>query len=124
MSNVFTSIVRLGKDPEYKTVGQSDLVSFSGAVTTGYGEKKATMWLNCSIWGKQGPAIMPYIKKGDQVMVSGELSSREFEGKDGVKKSYLELKVSVIELIGGKKETTPAPAPQQAAPETGDDMPF
>jgi single-strand DNA-binding protein len=130
MGNIFTSVVRVGKDPEYKTVNTSDLVSFSGAVTTGFGEKKATMWVNCSIWGKQGPALMPYIKKGQQIMVSGELSSREYDAKDGSKKTVLELKVSVVELIGGKKDDEPKvtePPVQNSNPAPQDDsgeLPF
>lgn len=127
MSNVFTAAVRVGKDPEQKTVGQSDLVSFSGACDTGYGEKKATMWINCNIWGKQGTSLMPYIKKGDRIMVSGEFSAREYDAKDGTKKTSFELKVNMVELLGNKKEEAPKPAAapvQQARPEDDDSMPF
>ena len=129
MSNVFTAAVRVGKDPEQKTVGQSELVSFSGACDTGFGEKKSTMWINCSIWGKQGTALMPYIKKGDRIMVSGEFSAREYDAKDGTKKTSFELKVNMVELLGNKKEDAPAaksaPAPvQKSSPETDDSMPF
>jgi single-strand DNA-binding protein len=127
MSNVFTAAVRVGKDPEQKTVGQSELVSFSGACDTGYGEKKVTMWINCNIWGKQGTSLKPYIKKGDRIMVSGEFSAREYDAKDGTKKTSFELKVNMVELLGNKKEEAtaakPAPAPQQST-DVGDDLPF
>lgn len=129
MSNVFTAAVRVGNEPEQKTVGQSELVSFRGANDTGYGEKKATMWINCNIWGKQGTSLMPYIKKGDRIIVSGEFSAREYDAKDGTKKTSFELKVGMVELLGNKKEESskPAPAPtpaQQSRPEDDQDMPF
>jgi single-strand DNA-binding protein len=139
MSNVFTSMVRVGRDPELKQVGQNDLLAFTAASTTGFGEKKSTLWMACSIWGRQGVALSPYIKKGSQIMVSGELSESKYTAKDGTEKTKLELRVSTVELVGKKDEggeqrsayapspATRAPAPRsepQARPETDDDMPF
>jgi single-strand DNA-binding protein len=141
MSNVFTSMVRVGRDPELKAVGQADLVTFSGAVTCGFGDKKTTMWIVCNMWGKLGTSRMPYIKKGNQIMVSGELSTREYDAKDGSKKTSIELNVNNVEFVGKKEEGgeqrsayAPSPAPAtrapaqrpepQARPETDDDMPF
>ena len=39
---------RLGKDAEHKTVGSSDLCSFSVAADVGYGDKKQTIWVDVS----------------------------------------------------------------------------
>jgi len=139
MSNVFTSMVRVGRDPELKQVGQNDLLVFTAASTTGFGEKKSTLWMACSIWGRQGIALSPYIKKGSQIMVSGELSETKYTSREGVEKTKLELRVSTVELVGkkdegGEQRSAYAPSPATRAPvqmaepastpETDDDLPF
>jgi len=142
MGNVFTSMVRVGRDPELKQVGQNDLLVFTAASTAGFGDKKSTLWLSCSIWGRQGIALSPYIKKGSQIMVSGELSESKYTSRDGVEKTKMELRVSTVALVGKKDDggdqrsayapstapATSAPAQRpEPAPESNDDsmdMPF
>jgi len=105
--NVLTATGNLGKDAEVRTAGSTTVCGFSLAMTAGYGDKKQTVWLDCSIWGKQAEGALPsYLKKGQQVAVSGELSTREHEGK-----TYLQLRVNSIDLIGKRDDS------QQAAPQ-------
>lgn len=126
--NVFSFSGNLGGDCEVKSVSGTTLCKFSVAVKSGYGDKAQTIWLACDIWGKQAEGKLPdYLKKGQQVVVSGELSSREHEGK-----TYLGVRVNSIDLVGGKSEGTsqaPAPRPQQTPEPSGggkldDDIPF
>ena len=132
--NVLTATGNLGKDAEVRTAGGSTVCGFSLAMTAGYGDKKQTVWLDCSIWGKQAEGALPgYLKKGQQVAVSGELSTREHEGK-----TYLQLRVNSIDLIGKRDDSQQAApaqprqqaqaAPQQPAQQSGgaidDDIPF
>ena len=70
-----------------------------------------------------------YLKKGQQVFVSGELTVNEYQAKDGTTKSNLELNATIVDLIGSKKEggQQQAPQPRQApAAEMpyDDDIPF
>jgi single-strand DNA-binding protein len=59
------------------------------------------------MWGKQAEGALPgYLKKGQQVAVTGELSTREYEGK-----TYLELRVNSIDLVGSKGSDTPQVTP-------------
>ena len=96
----------LGKDCRVNKTANSTVCGFNLAVKSGYGDNAQTIWVDCSIWGKQAESRLPeYLVKGQQVAVSGELGQREYEGKN-----YLTLRVNSIDLIGGKSEESNQPA--------------
>ena len=108
--NILCLTGNLGRDAEVRLAGSSTVCGFSVAMTSGYGDKKQTVWISCSIWGKQAEGQLPsYLKKGQQVAVSGELSTREYEGK-----TYLELRVGTIDLIGKRDDGAAQGQHQQA----------
>jgi len=72
--NVFTFSGNLGGDCRTNTVGGTDVCNFSVACTSGYGDKKQTHWIDCAYWGAGGKAVSPYLRKGQTVVVSGEVS--------------------------------------------------
>lgn len=87
----------IGKDAVTRTTNNGDKVTgFSVAVDERAGQEKRTLWFDVSIWGKRGEALAQYLTKGSKVAVSGELSTREHEGK-----TYLTLRASEITLQGG-----------------------
>ena len=90
---------RLGKDAELRQAGQSNVCSFSVAGDTGVGNNKQSHWFNCSLWGAQGQALQPYLVKGQEVVIVGEFSEREYQGK-----FYKELRVNSIKLMGSKPQ--------------------
>jgi single-strand DNA-binding protein len=111
--NILSATGNLGSDCKVNQVGQSTVCNFSVAMKSGFGDKAQTIWLDCALWGKQAESQLPtYLLKGQSVGVSGELGSREHEGK-----TYLTLRVNSIDLLGGKSEgqqQEPAPPePQQ-----------
>lgn len=129
MSNSISFVGRVGRDAELKTVGSTTVCEFSLANDQGFGDKKTTIWFKCHYWGKGGEAVSKYIQKGKQAWVSGELTLREYQGKDGTNKTSLEVRVDKIDLVGGKaggQEQEQAPVQQSApAPEpTKEEMPF
>jgi single-strand DNA-binding protein len=102
--NVLTVSGNIGRDAETRQAGGSTVASFSLAMKSGYGDKAQTIWLDCSLWGKQAESgLVQYLKKGQFVVVTGEMGTREHEGK-----TYITLRVNGVTL-GGKQE-----APQQA----------
>lgn len=111
MSNQIVVLGRLGKDAERGNAGSTAMLKFSVGDTVGFGEKKSTNWWNCVLFGKQAEgALADHLTKGKQVQVIGELKSREYEGK-----TYYDLNVSRIELVGGGDQQQSAPKPQQQA---------
>ena len=103
--NVFTFSGNLGNDCRSNTVGGSAVVNFSVACKSGFGDKAQTNWIDCALWGNRGASLQQYLIKGQQVVVSGELGTREHDGK-----TYLTCRVNDVSLVGGKQQG------QQAAP--------
>ena len=112
----------VGKDPEKRTAGNSDLASFSVATTYYVKGKRESQWVTCTVWGKQSEAIMQYVKTGSKIMVTGQLTTRESNGK-----TYLELNVSGYEFLGGAgdNQASSEPAkPVDTNPVDEDSIPF
>ena len=53
-----------------------------------------TTWHSLVAFGYQAEKMEKQLRKGSHVAVKGSLSHNEFEGKDGVKRSYTNIKVS------------------------------
>lgn len=107
--NVFSFTGNLGKDCRIGNAGGTAVVNFNVAVKSGYGQNEQTLWVDCSLWGKQAESKLPdYLLKGQQVAVSGELGSREHEGK-----TYLTCRVASISLIGKRDDSKQQPPQHQ-----------
>jgi single-strand DNA-binding protein len=133
MSN-FKDLVRLGKDAvtRFTQAGKS-VTGFSAAFDNGFGERKQTVWLDCSLWGERGEKLAPMLTKGKLVLVEGDLGTREHEGK-----TYLTLDVRDLKFTDKAEGERPASqrggGPTRPAPSTGptggddpfpdDDIPF
>lgn len=104
MANVFSGLVRLGSEPEVRFIpsGKS-VLTFNAASSTGYGDKKKTLWLRVSYWNN-AEKMATFLSKGDLISIAGELSLNEYKANDGTMKTSLELNATVLDLVGGKKE--------------------
>lgn len=71
----------LGRDSEFRRAGDNDVLSFSIGVKQGYGDKASSNWFRCSLWGKRGDKLVDYLKKGAKVVVQGDLTIGEYDGK-------------------------------------------
>jgi len=112
MSNVFSFTGTVGRDAEvrYAPSGLA-VMSFTVANNIGFGDKQHTLWIQVTLFGKRAEGqLQNYLKKGQQVFVSGELTQREYQAKDGTTKTSLDLNANIIDLIGKKNE---ANQPQQ-----------
>jgi single-strand DNA-binding protein len=110
--NNFNFTGNLGRDCETRYIPKGDAVTgFSVGVTSGYGDKAVTTWVNCNIWGKRGESLAPYLKKGQQVAISGELTNRPYTDKEGAQKYSLEVRVNDLTLVGGRSTSSDARQP-------------
>ena len=90
----------IGKDAELRTTQGGDKVAgFSVAVSDGFGNDKRTLWFDVSVWGKRAETLAPMLTKGGKVSVSGDLSTREHNGK-----TYLTVRASEVTLMGGGQD--------------------
>lgn len=136
---------RCGRDPEVRTVGQSNSKVAQFSLCTGgkYQTKDGrevddTAWHNIVAWRSLAETAEKYIRKGSQVFIIGHLSYREYTDNAGNKKYVTDIVADKIELCGGKQDgqsaPRPAPAPQQRVqttplppagePEDDSDLPF
>lgn len=96
MKNI-TIAGNIGKDAVTRQTQKGDAVTgWSVAVDDGFGQDKRTLWFDCSMWGGRGEKVAQYLTKGTKVAVSGDLSTREHEGR-----TYLTVRVSEVTLQGG-----------------------
>ncbi len=103
--NVWTFTGRLGADGELRSTQSGEKVlGFRVANDVGFGERKTTQWVDCSIWGRRAEALAPHLTKGKQVVVSGEVTIREFEKRDGTRGAGLSVRVNEIDFTGGPRE--------------------
>jgi single-strand DNA-binding protein len=87
----------IGKDAEVRTMQDGTKVAgWTVAVDDGWGEKKRTIWFDCSMFGVRGERIAQHINKGGKICVSGEFSTREHNGV-----TYPTIRVSDVTLQGG-----------------------
>jgi|APFre7841882654_1041346.scaffolds.fasta_scaffold96956_2 single-strand DNA-binding protein len=100
----------IGKDAELRyTPNQDAVCSFSLALSSGFGDKKVTTWLNCNVWGKRAETLAPMLLKGTTVGIVGELTNRPYKAKDGTEKFSLEVRVNDLTLYGKKGDTNTLP---------------
>jgi single-strand DNA-binding protein len=144
-------IGNLGRDPEMRyTPNGRPVTEFSVAVThrgrdqqTGEWADLGTDWFRVTVWGDRAERAAEDFRKGNRVFVEGRFRTREYEAKDGTKRTSLEITAdNVIALERRSREdgegqfAAPAGADAPAAAAAGarssggfddtelDDLPF
>ncbi len=95
--------------------------------TTQSGEKRdETCFLTVIVWGKQAESCSQYLDKGSPIMVEGRLQTRDWETKEGQKRSVVEVVAERVQFLGRPK-TPGAPAVSESvevSSEGDDEVPF
>src|SRR5262252_4508659 len=101
---------RLGRDPETRYTGGGQAVAnFSVATDESYRDKngerqKRTEWHKIVVWGKQAEIAQQYLKKGSLVFIEGRIQSREWQDKEGQKRTSFEIVANNFRMLGGRGE--------------------
>lgn len=86
----------LGRDAEYKeSQSGKGRCQFSVAVNIGFADKKVTHWIDVTRWGEGSRGLANILRKGSKVAVTGELSTREHNGK-----TYLQCRADNVTILG------------------------
>ncbi len=100
-------IGRLGADPEMRYTADGTPVATFRIATTETRKNKdgskvdQTEWHRIVAWRKLGEISGEYLKKGKLVYVEGRIQSREYEGRDGVKRKAYEIVATSMKMLGG-----------------------
>lgn len=116
---------RITKEIELKTTASGiPYIRFTLAVPrvgVKEGEKKAD-FIRCIAWKKTAELMSKYCSKGSQIGVNGKLTESTIES-NGESKTFYDVNVNSIDLLGGKPESKPqTTAP--VAPEDDCSLPF
>lgn len=111
----------IGNAEDLKTLPNSgtQVLRFSVAGNSGFGDKKKTIWYRCTLFGKQAESLQQYLTKGKNVLVMGEHSNSEWTASDGTAKYANEIKVEKVILQGSRddrQEHQEAPQPEASEP--------
>lgn len=116
--NLMVATGNIGQDATQRfSPGGDSIVSFSLPVKSGFGDKAKTSWVRCTMFGKRGDSVLPYLKKGSLVGVSGEFSMNEWKDKEGQKVTSPEIRVAELSLLGGKPASQQESQQRPAQPE-------
>ncbi len=108
LRNSVQLIGRLGMDPEtFKFSENKNKVKFSMATSDKYRDKEGelqeeTQWHNIIAFGKTAEIAEKYLKKGKEIALSGKLTYRSWEDKDGNTKYITEVIAHEFQMLGNK----------------------
>jgi len=122
MNNI-TIAGNVGRDGELRQVGDYTVLSFAVASTRKVKGEKKTTWFDCSLWGKRGQGLAPYILKGTSVVVVGEASLDVYTKQDGTQSAKIVVNANDVTLMGGQQQQAPQQQQQrQAQPSSFDQL--
>lgn len=146
MLNKITIQGNLGADPVLKhTQSGTAVTSVSIACQRNYkqGEEYKTDWFTVQAWRTTAEFICKFFRKGSQILIEGELTTRSYTREDGQKVRVTEIIAQSVFFCGRREasdtasssNTSPAPAAQDitaeereratfGAAESDDDYPF
>lgn len=109
---------RLVADPDFKqTQSGTAVCKFRLAVNRSYKEADGTIkadFISFTAWKQSAEFISKYFKKGQEMLVRGELRNADYE-KDGVKHYAMDVLVDKAEFCGSKAESQSSSTGSSAA---------
>lgn len=132
-------IGNLGRDPEVRyTQNGTAVANFTLATNEVWNDKagerqERTEWHRIVVWGKQAEIAREHLAKGKQVYVEGSIQTRQWDDREGNKRTTTEIKAQRVVMLGRAEPgetrmSAAAVAPDTAGEEPGpppdDDIPF
>ena len=110
MLNHITIMGRLTRDPELRRTGSGVAVaSFTVAVDRDFGGRdggeKETDFIDCVAWRQTGEFVSKYFTKGRMIVVDGRLEMRDWNDRDGNKRTTAEVVADNCYFGDSKRES-------------------
>ena len=122
MINCAVLMGRLVGDPELRTTTNgTSVTSFRIAVDRNFvrqGEERPADFIDIVAWRQTAEFVTRYFHKGSMIAVQGSIQTRNYEDKNGNKRTAVEVVADNVSFCGSKAEsgTAGAPAARTAAP--------
>ncbi|HXH28306.1 MAG TPA: single-stranded DNA-binding protein [Candidatus Polarisedimenticolia bacterium] len=133
-------IGNLGRDPEVRyTQNGSAVANFTLATNEVWNDKSGerqerTEWHRIVVWGKQAEIVREHLTKGKQVYIEGSLQTRQWDDREGNKRTTTEIKANRVVMLGrpegGAQASRGGPGAgstevvNEEPPPSEDDIPF
>ena len=109
MLNSISIAGRLSKDPELRTTQSGvSVASFTVAVERDFsaqGQQRDVDWFDCVAWRQGGEFVSKYFHKGDMIIVTGRMQSRDWTDNQGNKRRSWEIQVDHSYFGGSKSDS-------------------
>lgn len=120
---------RICADPAVKEInGKNKLADFTLAVDRGLSKeakekaKQTADFIRCKAWSQKAELIERYLKKGDQLALTGKIQTGSYEDGDGKKIYTTDVIVEGIDFI--RKQSVEENEPKQSSIFDEPDLPF
>ena len=101
---------RLCADPEMRrTTNGTAVCSFRVAWSETVKDRETKLFLNCVAWQGTAEMICKYFRKGKELAVEGRLSTREYDDRDGNRRSVTEMTVDRVHFCGKNEDAQGMP---------------
>lgn len=112
-----TIMGNLTRDVEVRQVGQSSVAKTAVAVSERFKKSDGTVgesteFFEIEIWDR--PAANPYLTKGKQVLVVGQIKTEKWQDQNGQTRESKKIRVGTIQLCAKPQQEAPAQQPVQA----------
>lgn len=108
MLNVIAIVGRLVADPELRTTPAGHSVcSFRIACDRSYvqqGQERQADFIDIVAWRQQADFVSKYFQKGSMIAVEGSLQTRQYQDKQGSKRTAVEVVANNISFAGAKRQ--------------------
>lgn len=108
MLNVAIIMGRLTATPELRTTGTGlSVTSFTVAVDRAYksGDERQTDFINVVAWRSTADFVTRFFTKGQMIAVQGSIQTRNYEDKNGNKRTAVEIVADSVSFCGNKSES-------------------
>jgi single-strand DNA-binding protein len=110
----------VGRDPEFKYTSDGvPVCTFSVAVSkvTGRGEQRSqkTTWFRVTLWRDRAETASQLVKKGQRILLVGEVSASAYIARDGQPVASLEITASEFRLLSARGEAADSETDDVAA---------
>lgn len=110
MLNSAVIMGRLTANPELKTTENGvNVLRFTVAVERAIKDKngnKQTDFINVVAWRQTAEFVARYFKKGDMIAVKGQIQTRQYDDRNGNKRTAVEIVTGEVSFCGYKNDNT------------------
>ena len=104
MLNHVTIMGRLVRDPELRRTNSGKAVTSFAIACDKPGKDSGASFIDCVAWEKTAEFVNNFFTKGSAIIVEGRLESRQYETKDGQKRTATEVVVAQAHFCEKKKD--------------------